>query len=63
MEPEDMTTNANNLEYFPMEVLLKIFARTDDIGLMYLAEISNRFASIAPIVFGDRYANKYFVVN
>lgn len=37
----DITKNAYNLEYFPMEVLLKFFARKDDIGLTYLAENSS----------------------
>lgn len=55
--------NIDNLEYFPINVWLNIFAKTDDIGLLYLSEIRSRFATITPIVFEERYAIKYFVVN
>lgn len=36
----------DNLEYLPIHILMEIFNQTDDIGLMHLAEISNRFANI-----------------
>lgn len=53
----------DNLEYFPIDILENIFAKTDDVGLLCLSEISNQFAAITPIGFKRKYANKYFVIN
>lgn len=52
----------DNLEYFPEKVLLQIFASVDDVGLLNLAEISNRFASISKVTFNERYVNEYFKI-
>lgn len=43
----DATFNVPN--YLPANILMEICDRTNDTGLMYLAEISERFASIAKI--------------
>lgn len=51
-----------NLEYFPAEVLLDIFANLDDIGLLYMALSCNRFGHIAKTTFEERYANNCFVI-
>lgn len=53
----------DNLEHFPMEILLEIFSRTDDVRLVNLSGISHRFAAITPIVFKDKYDSEYFVLN
>lgn len=52
-----------NLEYFPTELLLPIFAAVDDIGILNLFNISYRFEDIAKMAFKQKYANKYFVVD
>lgn len=73
-----MTTNANNdvrsinnkmfrkidnLEYIPLEILYKKFTYVDDVGLLSLAVNSNRFDGIAKMVFNERYAQRYFVID
>lgn len=42
-------TKTDNFEYLPVDILVEIFDRTDDIGLMHLAEMSHRFATIAKV--------------
>lgn len=54
---------SNNLEHFPIEILLRIFADIDDIGLLNLALTSCRFEKIAKILFTERYADKYFTID
>lgn len=51
-----------NLEYFPAEILLNIFALIDDNSLRALAITTARFELTAQIVLSERYANKYFVI-
>lgn len=48
--------------YFPVEILQKIFIRTDDVTLLNLADTCTRFHTIAKLVFSNRYANQYFVI-
>lgn len=56
--------NIVSLESFPVEVLEKIFIRTDDATLLLkLTRTCKRFAAIGQMVFSMRYANRYFVVN
>lgn len=61
------TTNekerTENLENFPVKILVKIFIRTNNIGLLHLVETCTKFAAIAQGVFAKRYANQYFIVN
>lgn len=52
----------DNLEIFPTEILLHIFARSDDIGLLRFASINQRFGAIARTVFKERYTAKCFVI-
>lgn len=52
-----------NLEHFPIEILLRIFTVIDDIGLLNLSIISYRFKSIAALLFGERYADRYFIID
>lgn len=61
--PERMKRITSDLDHFPSEIIQEIFARDDDIGLLYLAEMTRRFADIARIVFGNRYAKNYFIIN
>lgn len=51
----------DNLEYFPGRVLHKIFSYVDDTDLVHLADISNRFASLAKYVFREKYRRRYFI--
>lgn len=53
----------NNLEHFPIEILLRIFADIDDIGLLNLAITSCRFEKIAKILFTERFADKDFIID
>ncbi|XP_031627741.1 uncharacterized protein LOC116343676 [Contarinia nasturtii] len=53
----------SNLEYFPAEILSKIFSKVNDIDLMRLAHISYRFDSITKSVFKQRYTKNYFLVD
>lgn len=65
-ESETEETSAlpsNNLEHFPIEILLRIFADIDDIGLLNLAITSCRFEIIAKVLFTERYADKYFTID
>lgn len=57
------TAKINSLECFPVEVLEKIFIRTDDVTLMHLADTCKRFAAIVPTVFSMKYSERYFMVN
>lgn len=43
------STKIDNLEHFPAGILLEIFDRTDEIGLLHLAETSHRFAALSKI--------------
>lgn len=52
----------DNLEYFPMEVLLEVFMNLDDMDLLSCAISSYRFDSIAQVAFKEKYAEKYFLV-
>src|ERR1044071_8929123 len=60
---ESSTLPSNNLEHFPIEILMRIFADVDDIGLLHLSITSCRFEKIAKIVFTERYANEYFTID
>lgn len=51
------------MEYFPAEILLPIFAGINDIGLLHLASTSHRFEAIAQVVFKERYATRYFMID
>lgn len=62
-EINSLFPNIYNLEYFPIQVLLKIFVPVDDGGLLNLARNSSRFESIAQIVLNGRYTTKYFLLN
>ena len=53
----------DNLEYFPLKILLKIFVSVDDIGLLYLAKNSTRLESIVKVVLNERYSTEYFFVD
>lgn len=53
----------DNLEYFPLKVLLKIFASVGDIDLMSLAENSSRFERIAKMELNQRYEDKYCTID
>lgn len=53
----------DNLEYFPLKVLLQIFASVDDIDLLNLAVRSARFERIAKMVIKERYASKYLTID
>lgn len=53
----------DNLEYFPTEILLQIFVKINDIGLLNLGNGSYRFKDIAEMAFHEKYANKYFVID
>lgn len=50
----------DNLEYFPMELLLQIFATIDDEDLLNLTQLSCRFGNIAQVAFNDKYKDKYY---
>lgn len=52
----------DNLEYFPLKVLMQIFAKLGDMDLVNLAENSYRFETIAKLVISERYTRKYFKV-
>lgn len=52
-----------NLEHFPLKVLLNIFEQLDCMDLYNLAEHSYRFESIAKMVLNERYLNEYFIVD
>lgn len=60
---ESMFPEIINLEDFPTEILLSIFATLDDLELFHVAISSHRFEPIAQTVFEQRYRNKYFVIN
>lgn len=62
-ETDESRSTPNNLEHFPIEILMRIFNDIDDIGLLNLAIISCRFEQIAKITFTERYANKYFTID
>lgn len=51
------------MEYFPLNILLQIFSRIDDIDLLNLAENSSRFESIVKVILIARYAHKYFLID
>lgn len=51
-----------NLEYFPINILLKIFGMLDDNSLLCVAITGHRFDTIAQMVFKEKYANQYFVI-
>lgn len=53
----------DNLEYFPLKVLIQIFTNVGDMDLLRLAENSSRFQRIAKLVLNERYAEKYFTMN
>lgn len=58
---EETSTNPN-LVYMPIEILLKIFATLNDVELLHVAGTCTRFGPIAQLVFDERYATKYFVI-
>lgn len=60
---EESSARLNNLEHFPIEILMRIFLDIDDIGLLNLAITSYRFEEIAKIIFTERYADKYFIID
>lgn len=62
-DDESAVLSPNNLEHFPNEILLRIFAGIDDIGLLNLAIINCRFESIAKITFTKRYIGRYFTID
>lgn len=53
----------DNLEHFPLKVLLNIFTRLNYMDVYNLAEKSARFEKIAKIVLSDRYTHEYFAVD
>lgn len=54
----------NNLEYFPLKVLLQLISYVDDIARLNLAETSCRFEAIIKTVFKDKYTKgDYFVID
>lgn len=53
----------DNLEHFPLKVLMNIFARLDYMDLYNLAEESFRFKNIAKIVLNERYSHEYFIID
>lgn len=53
----------DNLEYFPLKVLLQIFTAVSDIDLLSLAVNSSRFEKIAKVVLLERYADEYFTID
>lgn len=53
----------DNLEYFPLHILLNIFDHCTDASLPNLAENSSRFDGIARMVLAQRYAAQYFVID
>lgn len=61
-EPIDMEENGK-LATFPLEILLKIFAETNDIDLLNLSETCRRFQVIAQIASQMRYSNNHFTFN
>lgn len=56
-------TKPDNLEHFPLNVLMQVFSLVGDIDLLNLAEGSARFESITKIVLQDRYTRKYFSID
>lgn len=54
---------AKNLDRFPVEVLLEIFANVDDADLLCLADTCRRFEPIAETAFRDRYGDSYYVID
>lgn len=59
---DEKTPSVVNLLHMPTEVLLKIFAASNDVGLSQVASTCTRFEPIAQLLFEQRYATKYFVV-
>lgn len=57
------TNKIDNLHSFPVEVLEKMFMRTDDVGLLNLANTCQLSRAKAKHIFSKRYADKYFVIN
>lgn len=53
----------DNLEHFPLRVLLNIFERLDYMDLYNLAEESSRFEGIVRIVLKERYSHEYLIID
>lgn len=59
----ELCTKPDNLEHFPLLILLQVFSIVDDIDLLNLVENSTRFESIIKIVLNERYRKKYFRID
>lgn len=60
---DETFTSPSNLEHFPIEILMRIFADVDDIGLLNLSITSCRFEKIAKVIFTERYEDEYFTID
>lgn len=60
---KDQSLMKDRFEHFPTEILLPIFAQTDDVSLLNLALVSARFDPLVREIFAERYTNKYFLIN